>query len=476
MKMALKTMGNDTNYTPSWRFWKQKRYILAFLVFLGYFNIYALRVNMNITIVAMTQNRFTKLENGTVLNIGPEFNWDNKIQGYILSSFFYGYCMTQLLGGILGRKFGGKLIFGAGIASTSAFSLITPWLTDINVYVLIISRVLAGIFEGTTYGALYTIWAKWIPPTEKTRIASQAQSGSYTGAVFSMIFFAYLTETAGWRAVFWFSGVSGLLWFSAWLYFVSESPETNSHISEEELKYIQMSLQTIKATEEHEVPWKSIFSSRAVWALIAILCCDTWGFYTLLTLLPKYFKDVFKFDITTSGVLSALPYMFIAIMTQVSGQFSDLMIRKKWWSVTQTRKIFSGVGVLVQAAFMMGAAYWRNTAGNEFCLVMAVGFGALSITTVCANCLDIAPKLSGVVFGMVNTFGTLPGIVSPIIAGYLVSFENPTLEQWRVMFYITAGLYVLGFVIYTLFGSGDREFWDHQPEDQKIKDRNPETK
>lgn len=49
------------------------------------------------------------------------------------------------------------------------------------------------------------------------------------------------------------------------------------------------------------MPWKEIACSRAVWAICIAHFCNNWGFYTLLTCLPLYLKDVLRFDITQVG-------------------------------------------------------------------------------------------------------------------------------------------------------------------------------
>lgn len=76
------------------------------MTFLGYFNVYSLRVNLSVAIVAMTEPRLTVLSNGTV-SYQPEFDWSSSVQGYVLSSFFYGYLLTQVLGGYLSNRYGG---------------------------------------------------------------------------------------------------------------------------------------------------------------------------------------------------------------------------------------------------------------------------------------------------------------------------------------------------------------------------------
>lgn len=48
-------------------FWKTKRYLVAVLALFGFFNVYALRANLSIAIVDMTQLKNVTLENGTIV-------------------------------------------------------------------------------------------------------------------------------------------------------------------------------------------------------------------------------------------------------------------------------------------------------------------------------------------------------------------------------------------------------------------------
>lgn len=49
----------------TWMFWKKRRYIVVLLAFFGFFNVYSLRVNLSVAIVAMTENRTIDYNNGT---------------------------------------------------------------------------------------------------------------------------------------------------------------------------------------------------------------------------------------------------------------------------------------------------------------------------------------------------------------------------------------------------------------------------
>ena len=67
--------------------------------------------------------------------------------GWILAAFFYGYILTQIPGGWLAERVGGKWVFGVGILMTSVFTLLTPLAAFSNVELLIVVRVLEGFFE-----------------------------------------------------------------------------------------------------------------------------------------------------------------------------------------------------------------------------------------------------------------------------------------------------------------------------------------
>ncbi|KAG4074236.1 hypothetical protein HA402_008645 [Bradysia odoriphaga] len=91
----------------SWKFWKKRRYIVVLLAFLGYFSSYSLRVNLSVAIVAMTDEDNVSIYSKT----DRYFDWHPNERGLIFSSFYWAYILTQFLGGILAKKYGGNLYF-----------------------------------------------------------------------------------------------------------------------------------------------------------------------------------------------------------------------------------------------------------------------------------------------------------------------------------------------------------------------------
>lgn len=76
-----------------------------------------------------------------------EFDWDGEDQGIILGAFFWGYVVTQVPGGMLAERIGGKWPFGIGMLITALFSLLTPWAARTGKGMLIVVRVIQGLGE-----------------------------------------------------------------------------------------------------------------------------------------------------------------------------------------------------------------------------------------------------------------------------------------------------------------------------------------
>ncbi|XP_066250400.1 sialin-like [Euwallacea similis] len=445
---------------PLWKVWKRRRYVVSAMGFCGFFNAYVLRVNLSIAIVAMTESTNIILENGTTIIQHPDFDWSQELQGHIISAFFYGYISTQIVGGVLATRIGGKVLFGLGVAVTAALTLITPLVVVTNVYWFIAIRVFEGICEGVTYPCIHAIWSKWAPPLERSRLATIAFSGCFVGTVVGMPASAYLASSLGWESVFYICGASGVIWFVIWTIFISGSPEDDPRISLGELKYIQESIK--KVSDDHiyssKVPWKAISTSMPVWAIIMSHFSENWGFYTLLTQLPKYLKQVYDYELEKSGFLSALPYLLMSILIQFSGQWADWLLVKRYLTTVQVRKIFNCAGFLSQTIFMVIAALWSDPIGSVGCLTFAVGLGALAWPGFSVNHLDLAPQHASILMGISNTFATIPGIISPTITGYIV--KSPvTNQQWQTVFFIAAAIYLFGAIFYGTFAAGELQPW-----------------
>ena len=76
-----------------------------------------------------------------------EFVWNAELQGLILSSFFWGYLVTQVPGGWMSEKFGSKLVWGWFMFATIIASFFMPIAARISPILFIILRIIQGLGE-----------------------------------------------------------------------------------------------------------------------------------------------------------------------------------------------------------------------------------------------------------------------------------------------------------------------------------------
>ena len=85
-----------------------------------------------------------------------EFDWDKKTKSSLLASFYYGYVITQIPGGWLSDRFGGRRVYGTAMAISGVATLLIPVGARTHVVLLYVLRIIVGlatvlIFTSTKY-------------------------------------------------------------------------------------------------------------------------------------------------------------------------------------------------------------------------------------------------------------------------------------------------------------------------------------
>ncbi|XP_065204041.1 vesicular glutamate transporter 3-like [Planococcus citri] len=396
-----------------------------------------IRTNLSVAVVAMT------VPDPKVPNSTAPFNWNSKEKGTLLGAFFYGYLFTQIVGGWLSIKIGGAKVFGAGILVSSILAIVTPQVVPFGIFVFVGVRAAQGFVQ---VGAITCVW--WL----------------------------------------------------IWVIFVRDDPQRDPWISDEELEYLKS---TLGESEHKDVisnvisnigkliiinnryffgfycifyfysqlfckmqdififsikhPWLKFFTSMPVWAIVVSHFCQNWGFYTMFTNLPSFFKETLHYDITMSGVLSSLPFLVMSVGLPIAGLIIDKIRRLGIFSITTIRKLFNCGAFLTQCGFMFMATRFQEPKILVVCLTFANGIGAFAWAAFGVNHLDIAPPHAGVLMGISNMMATFSGVFSTQLTGYVV--VQKTLEEWNTIFLVSSGFYLLGALFYLIFGSGEKQSW-----------------
>lgn len=404
----------------------------------------------------------------------------------------------------MAERFGGKYSLGLGILSTAIFTVLTPVVVKWGeVTGLIVLRILMGFGEGTTFPALNAMLAQWTPPEERSVIGSLVFAGAQLGTVFANVVSGLILHEYSWPAVFYVFGGIGVLWFVIWVLVCYNNPYEHPFISERERKFLHDRMNEHTHTKPPPVPWRHMLSSIPVWALIAAQVGHDWGFFTLVTDLPKYMSSVLHYSIKSNGFVSALPYLVMWFCSIGSSWLADWMITKGVMSRTNVRKLGTTIASIGPGVFIIAASYASCEATTVVAL-FTIGMALMGTYTqirvrflkyddlqftrwnprigglknffvfltfissyfskgtfypgMKVNGLDLSPNYSGTLMALVNGMGALTGIITPYIVGELA--PQQTLTQWRTVFWIVLGVFIVTNIIFLIFASGEVQYWN----------------
>lgn len=342
-----------------------------------------------------------------------------------------------------------------------------------------------GLGEGTTFPALNAMLAQWTPPEERSVIGSLVFAGAQLGTVFANLLSGLILHSYSWPAVFYVFGGIGVLWFVVWVLICYNNPYEHPFISENEVKYLHERMNEHTHTKPPPVPWRHMLRSVPLWALMAAQVGHDWGFFTMVTDLPKYMSSVLQYSIKDNALVSSLPYLVMWFCSLASSWLADRIITRGVISRTNVRKIGTTIASLGPGAFIIAASYascdrtlvvamftigmammGKQSALSVLRIIIDISLMFISLCTSAGtfypgmkvNGLDLSPNYSGTLMAMVNGMGAFTGIITPYIVGELA--PQQTLSQWRLVFWIVFGVFVLTNIIFIVYASGEVQYWN----------------
>jgi len=413
-----------------------RRYTLILLSFAATFICYMDRVNISVAIIPMS----------------AELGWDPRTQAAVLSAFFVGYLVTQVIGGRLADRFGGKIVLSGGVLSWSLFTLVTPWAAFAGLTALLAARVGMGVGEGVTFPSIYSLFGRWLPKEENSRAIGMVFSAIPLGSVFALLVTPIVVIHFGWPWAFFSFGAVGAIWWYVWQTRVQADPQRHPTIAEHERAYIAaVAATSVEAPRPPSL--RTLLGHLPVWAIIVGHFCNNWGGYVLLAFMPTYITQGLGVDFASVGIFSVVPSLCSFLALNVAGWITDRMI-ERGRDVTKTRKMMQTIGFGGAATTLMFVGYIHDA--PTAIALMSVGsiLGACAASGFAVNHLDIAPRYAGVVMGLSNTAGTIPGIIGINASGWILAMTH----SWTLVFQVAAGVYLFGMVFYLLFASSRRLF------------------
>ncbi|XP_065208386.1 vesicular glutamate transporter 3-like [Planococcus citri] len=406
------------------------RFLVVTLLFMGNLNIVLLKNNVNIAIVEIqskkntTAKNITTSENGiveihskenitdgsddsddniitgenttveiqskeniTVNNVTEsesKYNWDSKTVGIIQSSYAYG-CIFTVFGAVIISKLGGAITYGTSILMMAIINMITPVCLEFDFFVFLGSRVVLGAFDGLAYMGGVEVLSRWAPVRERSRIMSLSFCGIYVGVAVAYPICGIIANSLGWEAIFYFSGICGIIWSALWFILVRNQPSKDKWMSKKEQLYIVENTQT---TPRKQIvhPYMKIVTSPQVWAFCMGKFTYSWGFTLLVVCFPLYVRDMTGQTTDKVGLISSIPNFVCICTIPLAGFLLDLWQNNTNLSVTQIHKIVMCTGFTSGAVLFLIASQSSNFTLSMTCFVLIkfiISFNYLVLQLVC---------------------------------------------------------------------------------------------
>ena len=364
--------------------------------------------------------------------IQKDFHIDAVSLGYIFSAFGWSYVVAQLPGGWLLDRFGSRRVYGFSIFLWSVFTLFQGAIGFLAggaaIAALFALRLLVGLAEAPSFPANSRIVAAWFPANERGTASAIFNSAQYAATVIFAPLMGWLVHAFGWHSVFLVMGVLGIVMAIAWRFFMKD-PKDHPRINRAEIEYIEaggglvdLDRASQSTTKKQHGPdlrhVKQLLRSRMLMGIYLAQYCINALTYFFISWFPVYLVQARGMSILKAGFVASVPAICGFLGGILGGIISDALLRRGP-SLSVARKVPIVFGMLLSMSMVI-----CNYVDAQVIVVAVMGlafFGKGLGALGWAVNSDTAPKeIAGLSGALMNTFGNLSSITTPIAVGYIV--------------------------------------------------------
>ncbi|WP_236718728.1 MFS transporter [Pseudomonas synxantha] len=422
------------------------RWVVATLIFLIYTIAAADRANLGVALPF----------------IRKEFEMSNAEAGGLMSLFLLAYAMAQIPSGFAFGRFGvSKILPGAMILTSAMTGLVG---TAGSLLALKLYRLGLGLAEGPLPISMTTTINNWFPPREKGTASGIFLSAVKFGPVIVPPLCAVIISVWGWREIFYFFAIPGIVLAVVWYFMVADHPSRSRFVNEAELNYIaddKPVAQVAEAVRPPEQPaWvkkldrfirtrdvvaletnRQVFKSWNIWGCATSYCFQLGVSSVLLAWIPTYLMTVKQFSIMNMGLVSAAPWVGAVLGNLLGGLCSDRLMGGR----RKPGMLLSALGTSVMMYLLINSPAEPLPYGLLLMLtgvVLSLGFSSYMVYPMGLTTKKTFPISNAVV----NMIGQLGAAATPFITGLLLDNYG-----WNYVFaWLAIGSFISFIILLTI--------------------------
>jgi len=371
--------------------------------------------------------------------IAAEFGLSPVEMGYLFSSFLWLYVLCLIPMGMIVDRVGTRMVNAAGIALWSLATVFTGLSTSYGA--LVVSRLVMGVGESTSYPAGNRVIREWMPAGERGISMSVFNSGAYFGPAVGSILIGALVAATGWRTAFYVCGGVGFIWLALWL-LRYRLPEHANWLSAGERAQIlrERNAGADIPNDARQIGVPGLLRAPALWGIMLTQGCGVYTQYLFLTWLPGYLQSQRSISLLASATLSSVPYFGAVVLGIALGRVSDRLLAGQAASTGRRRLMVAAMMLLASVILLVPLA----SSVEAILLLITVALtgvsSAISLNFALLNDLLASPADIGAATGMQVFGGNVFGLLAPIVTGYVISSTG----NYDLAFVIAGCLLVVG--------------------------------
>jgi MFS transporter, ACS family, glucarate transporter len=359
---------------------------------------------------------------------------------WLLDAWVLGYTVMQFPGGLLGQRFGARLMFTViGLVAVLAM-LVMPLapalLTGAALFaVLLGAQLVLGFAQGPIFPISAGVFETWFSPARWPLVQGVQSLGYQVGAALAPPVITQLMSAFDWqRALIW-TTLPALAVIAWWAWYARNTPAEHPRVSAQELAEIGP---TSAASPQQSLTWSRVamlLKNRDVALLTLSYLCMNYVFYLLSTWVFLYLVQERHFTVLESGWLSAAPPLAAAIGAGLGGWGAGVLGAR--FGVRTGLRLIPLLSLPIAGVLQFIAV----DALNAYVAVAALALCYLCVemneAPYWAAIMHVAQADTMAASGILNTGGNLGGLIGIPIIGYLAQHH-----AWTTAFLLGTALAV----------------------------------
>ncbi|TKR67124.1 hypothetical protein L596_023326 [Steinernema carpocapsae] len=381
-------------------------------------------------------------ENSTI----PDKVYTTFEESYIVSSVAVGRLIGSMPTISLMNKAGLRITFTI-FGFISGFATLCMPLFPANLYFACFIRVLQGASQTSVYVAHGAIPLAWGGVKQQGRLVSVLSCCYEFSPMLSMALSGlFCTSSFGWPGVYYLFGVTTISCFVVFFLVYTDVPKHKiaPRVDSNEVTLCSFKPHQVKKIPD-VIPYKAIFSTPSVWGIFMTALGDAVGYAMFVIYGPVYMNKVLHYQVTTTGLLTAYPFLISIFAKSLGG----LLLDKIHW-ISHHAKVISftafAQGAMTTCFLVLTFITAKNYVTAQVIFTLTVVFSGLHCVGEFSTSQTVAYNYNHIITTVISVENGLTALFLPTIVAFINPDQNA--HEWAKVFYGIVGVLVVTNIAY----------------------------